>query len=120
MSYKNTVLSEILRHLSDGEWHTLFSLHDRFRISPMNILECINYLKKNDVIQVNEMNVRLNLIDDIKILGALRHALQDRYLIIENDENARFKKLKLEINQVYMPKMRLLSSNLVAETEKNT
>lgn len=119
MSYKNTVLSEILRHLSDGEWHTLHSLHDRFRISPINILECINYLKENDVIQINEMNVRLNPIDDIKIFGALRRALRNRYLIIENDENARFKKLKLGINKVYMPKMRLLRSDLVAETEKN-
>jgi hypothetical protein len=118
MSYKNIVLSEVLRHLSDGEWHTLFSLHERFRLSPISILEVIDYLKNKDVIQINGMVVKLTPINDIDTLGELRKALQNRNIVIEDENNARFTTPTLGINQVYLPNMSLLSCDLVVDAEK--
>ena len=52
-------LKEVLKHLGDGEWHQIFSIHDRFRLSPDVIQDCVKYLESKGLVVSKDRSVRI-------------------------------------------------------------
>ena len=112
MSVNNTAIAEIFRHLSDKEWHTIFSIHERFRLNPLELFENIEYFKSLNLIEENDSQLRLKTIEDPKVLGDLVNIFRKRKLKIEDERLLDFNKQKLTINELYLPEKRLLDMKL--------
>jgi hypothetical protein len=112
MALDNTALSEFIRHLSDGEYHSIFSLHERYRLSPSRIIECIEYLNNKNVLEINGDKIKLKPILDNTTLAEIRKAFCDRQLVIEGSSDARYSEPAIKINQLYMPNVDILDASL--------
>jgi hypothetical protein len=119
VSYKNTVLSEILRHLSDCKWHSFFSIHDRFRLSPLDIMDCIEDLLEKKVVERKGMEVKLIPINNVNTLSEMRKAFLNNY-VLDCKNSDWVTEPALEINQFSLPKMELLANELVAKKGNNS
>jgi len=117
MSCNNTALTEILRHLSDGDWHSIFSIHERFRLSPLMILECLEFLEEHSSVEIRERKLRLKPIEDSTVMSELTKIYRGRNFTIENESEARYSSPKLAIGELYMPEIELLGSELIVVPE---
>lgn len=58
MNYE-TPISEILRILLDRNWHSLYEIHVRFRLSPIEIYEAVIVLQRIGIIEWTNTNIRI-------------------------------------------------------------
>ena len=111
MDNLDVALKEVVRHLSDGEWHSIFSIHQRFRIYPNVILECVEYLRDKEVLELKDREVRLLNIereDFVREMILLFKKQQDN---IPNDEQFSVGP-RLGINELYLPRFEILDDRL--------
>lgn len=105
-------LKEVLKHLEDGEWHQIFSIHDRFRLSPDVIQDCINYLESKRLVVSKERSVRIaNDFSQEQIAEIVHIYLSSEFEI--NEDEKFFVTPKIEIDTLYMPRFDLLGKELL-------
>ena len=117
MSTDNTAISEILRHIDDGDWHDVFSIHERFNLSPSRIFVAIQYLKELCLLEENERRIRLKITDDLTLLSEVRDIFLDDQVEIES--LPRYTTPTLLINEFYTPEIRLLDDALKIQSLDN-
>lgn len=60
-----TPISELLRVICDREWHDIYELHERFKLSSVEIYASMSILKLIGIIEQKETNIRLKeLLND--------------------------------------------------------
>lgn len=107
-------LKEVVRHLGDGEWHSLFSIHDRFRIYPDTLLECIEYLSARGFLELKDSNVRLVNVEREDFVREMLRLFKRPQERIPNDEKF-LAGTRLKINELYLPRFEILDNELKSE-----
>lgn len=115
MTLNNTSIYEILSHIEDGEWHSIYSIHERFRLSPSQLIESIRFLESLDAIEEKNREIRLQENINIKTLSALRGIILTRTTNIERSDEARYSSPNISINQLYLPNFKLLDKSLLVD-----
>lgn len=117
MSIDNTVISEFIEHLKDGDWHSIYSIHERYRLDPVKIIDAINFLSELRLIDVDEMKIRLVASKDFSSIQEIRKILLGyRIGFTENDLDKRYAQPLLQVNELYLPKRHLLDKSLLASS----
>lgn len=116
MGVRRSHLKEVLRHLSNGEWHSLYSIHERFRLPPDVIKNCIADFKKEGAVEIEGNKIRLSreISDDFMSNAIYIYTNSD--LEINDDEKFRPHK-EIEINELYCPRNDLLGKELRVDEE---
>lgn len=52
-------LKELINTLKDKEWHDLFEFHEKYRLSPVQILDALNTLLKFQIVIRENNKIRL-------------------------------------------------------------
>lgn len=111
----SAIIREIIDHLKDGNWHTLYSLHYRFRLTPIEILRGIKFLNALKIIQRkdNEISLILENMND-EVIKELSIILRKKFSIRAKDLNNTFSSNinKIGINELYSPQLEKLSKTL--------
>jgi predicted transcriptional regulator len=95
----NTAISELLRTILDKEWHAAYEMHNRFRLSALEIYEAIAVLQQLGIVERQGTNVRLS------------ERLEERHLSIMNRLSKTYRPPQLE---VYIPKPLTTRNNQVS------
>ena len=110
-----TAMKEIIRCLSDGESHEIYSFHDKFRLTPVRIIEVLDRLVEIDVISVENNIVKLKDISDKAALSEIRRYFLSSELNIEDIEAHIEKNERLSIDEPYIPIKDLLDQKLIVD-----
>jgi hypothetical protein len=80
-------LKEFVLILKDKEWHELFEFHDKHRISPVELIKCIQFLQEYELIETKGESIRLSQgIDNNNVLLLNRLMKTDRPHILRMDK----------------------------------
>ncbi len=63
---KKRVLKELISILKDKKWHDIFEFHDKHRISPIELIQSMDFLNEHGLIDVLDRSIRLSLCIDNK------------------------------------------------------
>lgn len=111
MSALRGQLKEVLKHLGDREVQSIFSIHDRFRISPDVILDCIRYLVSRGIVESKDRDVRIADNFSEEQIAEIVHIFLSSELNL--DEDGRFIVTpKIDVDELYMPRLDLLGKEL--------
>ena len=113
MSFDYTAMKEVIKHLSDGQWHEIFSLHERFRLSPARIVEVFEWLNEKQMIDIENDSVKLSRITDKKILAEIRKYFLSSSAVIESFSDQCID-YKVDINEPYTPDVELIDKKFFA------
>lgn len=113
----NTIIKELIEHLKDGDWHSLYSLHNRFRLSPVEILNGIEFLDSLKILEREKNDIKL-IVENIndEVLKKLSIKYREKFSISTKDlENMLLSEpiQKIDINMLYIPKMEILDKSLL-------
>lgn len=105
-------LKEVLKHLGNGEWNSIFSIHDRFRLSPDVILDCIKYLESRGLVESKDRGVRIAENFSEEQIAEIVHIFLSSELNL--DEGRKFIAIpRKEMDMLYMPRFDLLGRELI-------
>ena len=60
MSSKRTALKEFIEFISDRKWHEIYDFHFQHGVSPLLIIEVMDFMVRNDLIVREGRSVRLS------------------------------------------------------------
>lgn len=104
----NTILKEILVFLGDGKEKTIFSIHNKYRLNPAEIIDALSVLESDGIIDINPPFVRLrDNYDDIICKKLKKYYFSEKPNLITFDSECSNVKM-VEINEPYLPEKRLL------------
>lgn len=52
-------IKELISILKDREWHDLFEFHEKYRLSPVQVLDALNTLLKYQIVVREDCKIRL-------------------------------------------------------------
>jgi hypothetical protein len=118
MNTKEAVaFNEILTHLRDGEEKSIFSIHYKYRLSPLEIHQALQVLEAEKIIQFMGENVKLiNRFDDSVLKKVIKYCITKT-----PDLNLDFKREKIDplgINEPYLPNEKLLDLSFFQKNEE--
>lgn len=112
----NIIIKEMISHLNDGNWHTLYSLHEHFRLSPVEVLNGIDFLESLNILKKENNNIKL-IKENInnEILKKLSVEYRKKFSINEKDIKSALSSSNVEkigINELYIPEIKILDKSL--------
>lgn len=60
MSSKRTAIKEFVEFISDREWHEIYDFHLQYGVSPLLIIEVMDFMIRNDLIVRDGRSVQLS------------------------------------------------------------
>jgi hypothetical protein len=115
----HTAVTEILKYIDNGEYHEVYDIHGKFRLTPLRIIEAIEYLKNKNVIVLNDKKIRLRTLNHISVLSEIRQLYLNNQIEIETDEESRLSGIRYLINEPYLPDFNMLDHSLLIGSKNN-
>lgn len=115
MSFDLTAMKEVVRCLSDGDIHEIYSFHDKYRLTPVRIIEVLDRLVEIDVISIEGDFVKLKDISDKAALSEIRRYFLDSESNIEDIDAYIEKDERLSVDEPYTPLKVLLDQELIVD-----
>jgi hypothetical protein len=110
-NHKFTIIKEILVHLRDGKEKTIFSIHDKYRLSPAEIIDALSVLECVGIVDINPPIVKLrDNYDDFTCEELKKYYFSAKPDLKAKDSDCQIVK-KIQINEPCLPEKRLLNKN---------
>lgn len=108
---ENTIIKEILEHLSDGERKTIFSIHEKYRLSPSEVFLALEVLTSDGAVTVAPPWVQLvENYDDAVCKRVKRYYFSDRLDLSFEGDGVSLED-RLQINEPYLPEIKYLDED---------
>lgn len=98
-------IKSVLNILSDTKWHDLYELHEKYNLSPIEIIEIVEQLLEIGLICQDGYLIKINTDKDKKIDIDLYKSLRNRFFEFNNDNYESFKIRRLAVNEFYLPNL---------------
>lgn len=111
---KATVLKLVFEASLDGNVHTAYELHRKYRLTPSEIRAAFFFLKSNKIIdgELHHFQMKSELSDTQ--LGAIYHAIEKRELALDEKQIEHFRMKAKSRGEHYFPNMKIIDKSLKA------
>lgn len=96
-------IKSVIKPLSDTNWHDLYELHEKYSLSPDEILNITEQMLSEDLIIRDGNSIKLIIENSKEINIQLYKALQDRTFRLKNDNYQEYIIPRLSPNSLYLP-----------------
>lgn len=108
-----TSISEVLSVINDSNWHSLFSIHQRYGLNPVEIYEAVKFLEELGLVEIRGKEICLAKTIETDALARIRHLLLKRKFSLEPLQELSYNEAVLSINEPYLPIIDLLDDSLM-------
>lgn len=111
----STCISLVIQLIKDGQKHKLYDLHQRFRLTPVEAQEAVEFLARIEILNYDGKFLSLKSNIKAKHLASLYQSIQGRKLSLDEKEISNYRADAIEPNSLYSPDLSRLDKGLLLD-----